>query len=384
MNVLKHRRVSGFVALLFLMSVVPFVALPTLADEAGPLDQGDETVTVDQSPACAVPEGGIAFGFPDYPMVRSDWPPTTAGPFAVDVPAGTYHVQLTSFDRHVDEEGGAIGSSQPDEAYFVVGLSEGTEVWRSNSLPDLPDDENLLTLTVNSDLTIPASDQIMVHHTKIDDAPTESPNSIVAVCIVLIPQVQPPPPPPTTAPVEGTLIIEKVTVAEGDRRTFVFTLNGERFPLANGESKIFTGLPAGDYVAQEIQGGPANGFSWTLTGLTCSDGSTTDANTEAAVNTAAGTASISLSVGEVVTCTFTNTPVAVGGIQVTTTTSTTTTTAVVTASTLPFTGFESQDTALMGVFVLAGGALLLLAANRRDEEEAATPETGTRFQGWSR
>ncbi len=66
--------------------------------------------------------------------------------------------------------------------------------------------------------------------------------------------------------------------------------------------------------------------------------------------------------------------VAVQGIQIE---STTTTIAPVTTDTLPFTGFESQELAILGLVVLAAGGMLLFTAARREDEEAATETTGT-------
>jgi len=64
-------------------------------------------------------------------------------------------------------------------------------------------------------------------------------------------------------------------------------------------------------------------------------------------------------------------PVAVAGIQVTP--SSTTTVPVVEAETLPFTGAELGQMALLGVVVLVGGGLLLFGARSRgDHEEDAT------------
>lgn len=95
----------------------------------------------------------------------------------------------------------------------------------------------------------------------------------------------------------GTIIIEKVTDPDPDETNtqFDFTLTGgpsslsESFDLLNGESETFTDVKAGDgYVAEEIV--PTG---WDLTSATCDDGSPVT--------------NIDVSVGEVVTCTFTNT-----------------------------------------------------------------------------
>jgi len=68
----------------------------------------------------------------------------------------------------------------------------------------------------------------------------------------------------------------------------------------------------------------------------------------------------------------------VQGIQIEPTT--TTTIEPVTVATLPFTGFDVEDTVLLSMMVLAAGALLLFAASLRDEEQTEAPASAS---GWS-
>ena len=104
----------------------------------------------------------------------------------------------------------------------------------------------------------------------------------------------------------GTIIVKKVTVPSPDPTdtSFAFTLTGgpsavnKSFNLKNGDSNETDNLLVGSgYAAAETV--PAN---WALTSATCDDGSPVS--------------NISLSPGEVVTCTFTNT-LQTGAIQVT-------------------------------------------------------------------
>jgi len=98
----------------------------------------------------------------------------------------------------------------------------------------------------------------------------------------------------------GHIRIDKITAPSGDPQSFAFTLTGgpDGVNLATsltGDSPIWNSGPIrpGTYAAAEGATGP----EWTLTGVTCDDGS--------------APGSISLAPGEVVKCTFTNTKRAV-------------------------------------------------------------------------
>lgn len=135
------------------------------------------------------------------------------------------------------------------------------------------------------------------------------------------------------------------------------------FNLRIGESSDSGDLPAGAYsVIESPEVFETEDFEWSFVTATCSDGSTPSA--------------IALQSGEIVTCTFLNTRVSVGGIQVTTTTapaSTTTaptaTTTGVSPSTLPFTGAGSGTLAAFGTLFLVAGVLAIVGADRRRREQ---------------
>jgi hypothetical protein len=172
------------------------------------------------------------------------------------------------------------------------------------------------------------------------------------------------------APQPGRIIVVKAFSADAQTigalpagvtsPSFGFTPSwGAGFGLKIGESKDSGNLVAGAYSVAESPTEIVDGeWKWQLVpGLSsCSDGSPANA--------------VVLSEGETVTCTFVNTRVQVGGIQVTTTTTappTTTTTAAVAPSTLPFTGPTDGSLVPIGIaFAMIG--LLLLAASYRKEE----------------
>jgi len=98
----------------------------------------------------------------------------------------------------------------------------------------------------------------------------------------------------------GHIRIDKITAPSGDPQAFAFTLTGgpDAVNLATsltGDSPVWNSGPIrpGTYAAAEGAAGP----EWSLTGVTCDDGS--------------APGSISLAPGEVVKCTFTNTKRAV-------------------------------------------------------------------------
>lgn len=94
----------------------------------------------------------------------------------------------------------------------------------------------------------------------------------------------------------GSITIQKQTTPNGDPQEFSFTITegegSEGFTLSDDGSEVFEGLYAGTYTITEaaVEG-------YVLTGISCSEGE---------VNLAEGTVSIDLSLGEDVTCTYTN------------------------------------------------------------------------------
>ena len=73
------------------------------------------------------------------------------GPADVSIPAGRYDIILESFDQHV------VGDdTQPNEQWFIQAWDGETLVFTSNAISDLPDDQNTLIETVNTDVALDA------------------------------------------------------------------------------------------------------------------------------------------------------------------------------------------------------------------------------------
>lgn len=134
---------------------------------------------------------------------------------------------------------------------------------------------------------------------------------------------------------------------------------------------VFDGVDAGDYLIRVV--GPVGFTGWAKTDQGSDDAVDSDVTfvTGSDVSTKTGvaeTAKFSLAPGGSVVRDG-GLVVEVLGIVVTTTT----TIAAVTASTLPFTGFETGRVVTIGLIALALGGLMLMAAGRREEE--MEPET---------
>ena len=99
--------------------------------------------------------GDYSFGFTGTRLLN-DGISTSAGPFPITLPAGTYDVTLESFDDHAAHPG---QDEQTAEQYYVT-LDSG---WVSPPSLDIPDAENRAT-TIHRAQTVPAASAISVHH----------------------------------------------------------------------------------------------------------------------------------------------------------------------------------------------------------------------------
>jgi hypothetical protein len=327
-------------------------------------------------PSCPPPpDGSIVIPIDDPAPLRLTTRSWAAGHREIGgvgvLPAGTYLVSLGSYDpSHYPVPPGDT-AGQPREEWLLEFWTGEARIAESSATPDLEDDEwfayypNLGTVTLDEDVT-----RVFARHNLwgagsstdpevagvLEVAPTV--NSIDAACAYLTPL----PPEPGRIIVAKAFDVNADGVADDlppmvESPEFGFESSyGTDFSLTIGSSNDSGELPAGTYSVNETTlEFVAGDYKWRFVAATCSNGSPVDA--------------IEVAEGETVTCTFLNTRVEVGGIQVTTTTTapTTTTTAAVAPSTLPFTGPTDGSLVPIGIaFALIG--LLLLAASYRKEE----------------
>jgi hypothetical protein len=150
----------------------------------------------------------------------------------------------------------------------------------------------------------------------------------------------------------GTLIVVKRTIPAGAPGEFTIVITAEAggetwvSVLSDGESVTLGDLQAGIYAVTEMLPVPTETQEWTLDSFGCEDGSPADA--------------VSLEADETVTCEVVNELTEVRGTTVTTV-------PPVTATTLPFTGGNFADLALIGMALAATGLLLRsLTSSRRE------------------
>ena len=99
----------------------------------------------------------------------------TAGPFEVDIEAGTYDIIVQSFDTHDVQSEIGIGT-QPEEQFHIV-LDSG---YRSPATNDIPDDVNTAT-TVFRGQTVEASSTLTLEHLDVGGINSVFP---LSVCFV--------------------------------------------------------------------------------------------------------------------------------------------------------------------------------------------------------
>ena len=141
--------------------------------------------------------GEYSFGFPGTRLLN-DGISETAGPYTIELPPGTYDVTMRSHDAH-DQHPGQLQNAE--QWYFV--LDSG---YTSPRTPDIPDDENIVSLTVPGQ-RIDASTSITVRHNG-----TGSINSVDVVCVgfTSVPTTTTTVPSATSAPTETPQVPETV------------------------------------------------------------------------------------------------------------------------------------------------------------------------------
>ena len=141
--------------------------------------------------------GEYSFGF-EGTRLLNDGISNSAGPFAIDLPAGTYDVVMQSHDAH-DEHPGQ--DDQTAEQWYFV-LDSG---YQSPLTEDVPDDSNT-SVTVVEGQEIASTSSITLHHRG-----EGSINSVDVVCVgftAVAPEVTIAEPIDETPPVDEAPIVE--------------------------------------------------------------------------------------------------------------------------------------------------------------------------------
>ncbi len=112
--------------------------------------------------------GEYSFGFAGTRLLN-DGISDSAGPFSIDLPAGTWDVTLVSHDNHSSHD----QPEQTEEQWYV----QLGDVWTSPLTRDLPDDLDTITSTFMNQ-TIGAATEISVHHRGVGTV-----NSVDVVCV---------------------------------------------------------------------------------------------------------------------------------------------------------------------------------------------------------
>lgn len=115
------------------------------------------------------------------------------GPFDINLPVGNYKVVLESYDNHSDKP----DQSQTQEQWFLSLLSrDASEITRTNSIGDLPENQDYLKEEVNATLEVLANiTSVTATHTAYKN---NNVNSIVPVCASFESITEIPTPFPTT------------------------------------------------------------------------------------------------------------------------------------------------------------------------------------------
>lgn len=168
--------------------------------------------------------GEYSFGFAGTRLIN-DGISTSAGPFAISLPAGTYDITMVSHDNHPTPD---YQTDQTQEQWYFE-LDNGYE---SSLTTDIPNDAENMTTTIAAQ-TIDAATAITVHHAQLGVAP----NSVDVVCVGFTPtQVSPstsavsPPTtlvsPPTTAVSPPTTVMTPTTQSVSPSSTIPATVKG--------------------------------------------------------------------------------------------------------------------------------------------------------------
>lgn len=161
-------------------------------------------LVIASSPAVAATAcGTYSFGF-EGTRLLNDGISTSAGPFDISLPAGTYDITLVSNDNHPNPE---YQPAQTQEQWYVA-LDNGFTSPPSN---DIPGDQTR-TVTTFASVEVAEATAISVHHLQSGGI-----NSVNVECVGFTPTAPPetttttPPETTTTAPPETTTSTTEVT-----------------------------------------------------------------------------------------------------------------------------------------------------------------------------
>lgn len=103
------------------------------------------------------------------------------GPVPVDIPAGTYNITLVSFDDHIERPNEV---AQKQESWFLQAQNgQGNTIFESNSISDLPEDQNILEELVQENVEITRDiTQLLAKHL-LDVGESEEAESVTPVCV---------------------------------------------------------------------------------------------------------------------------------------------------------------------------------------------------------
>ena len=121
-------------------------------------------------PAGAQSECSVELTFDETAHLLNNGVDDTAGPFDVDLEAGTYTIVVVSTDDHDVQVGIA---EQPEEQFYLV-LDSG---YRSPATNDVPADANTVT-TVFTNQTIDASSSLVLEHVRQGNVNSVFPSSV--------------------------------------------------------------------------------------------------------------------------------------------------------------------------------------------------------------
>lgn len=121
----------------------------------------------------SVPSGNFLVVSPEG--TEPDWSITKRGPYATNIPAGTYDIAYVSYDDHSVHG----GQNQQFEQWYIEGYANGVKVYTSTSTTDVPEDSDYLVGSFDR-AVMPAIDSIVIRHVLDHNL---APQSVEAVCV---------------------------------------------------------------------------------------------------------------------------------------------------------------------------------------------------------